>query len=166
MNHKDPNPSLALPVITGNDEQVEEVHAHHVYDVLPRPIAVPVIYQAVEIFLADTVVPVPIEHCTSQGHFSRLAKLVKTSSSSDALPSALEAVALASFANRFRSSEVRTAAVRRYVACISQLRNGNLRSENGAMSILACILLLSMYEVSVGFVSRYLRFFLLIYAFR
>ena len=106
----------------------------------------PVLSQALNLFLSDTVIYAPCGSM-SKGHFVNLTDLVQSSSKLEALPLALESVALASFANRFGISGIRLEATRRYAIAVHQLRNTNLGSESNASSLMACIQLLSIYEV-------------------
>jgi len=113
---------------------------------LRQSVAEPMLNQALNVFLSDTVIPVPYGS-TSKGHFTNLVALVQSSSRSEALPFALEAIALASLANRFSNSELQLEATRRYTISIHWLRKTNLNSSSDVISVIACILLLSLYEV-------------------
>lgn len=114
---------------------------------LQRTIVEPILHQAVNVFLSDTVVScgdVP----TSKGHFATLLPLIQSSSSLDALPRALEAVALASFANRACHAAIQHEAARRYSQSVHRLRQTFLDPKTNVRSTIACIVLLSLYEVS------------------
>jgi hypothetical protein len=105
-----------------------------------------VIHQAVHVFLSDTVINVP-GGSNSKGHFANLVALVQSSPPSEALPFALEAVALASLGNRICNSEIKLEAMRQYTISIHRLRKANLNSKSDMFSVIACILLLGLYEV-------------------
>jgi hypothetical protein len=111
-----------------------------------RSVAEPLLYQAVHVFLSDAVITAP-SGSTSKGHFANLVALIQSSSKSEALPFALEAVALASLASRICNSEVQLEATRRYTISINRLRQTNLSVNSDVLSVIACILLLSLYEV-------------------
>jgi hypothetical protein len=111
-----------------------------------RSVAEPLLHQAVHVFLSDTVITAP-HGSTSKGHFMNLGSLIQSSSKLEALPFALEAVALASLASRIWSPDVQLEAMRRYTISVQRLRKSILNSNSDVLSVIACILLLSLYEV-------------------
>jgi hypothetical protein len=113
---------------------------------IDRFVVEPILHQAVHAFLSDAIITAP-GGSTSRGHFANLVGLIQSSSKSEALPFALEAVALASLASRICNSEVQLEAMRRYTISIHWLRKTNLNSNTNILSVIACILLLSIYEV-------------------
>lgn len=113
---------------------------------LQRGIAESVSSQALHIFLYNTVIHFPTSSA-SKGHFTSLVTLGQSSSRLKALPFALEAVALASLAQRFSHSEAKLLAMRRYHVAIRLLRDADIHSESNVLSVIACILLLGNYEV-------------------
>jgi hypothetical protein len=113
---------------------------------ISRSVAESVTHQAVHMFLSDTVITAP-SGSNSKGHFVNLVDLVQSSPKPDALPFALEAVALASLGNRTCNSEVQLKAMRQYTISIHQLRKTNLSSNSDVLSVIACITLLGLYEV-------------------
>lgn len=113
---------------------------------LQRPIAESVSSQALHIFLYNTVIHFP-SGSTSQGHFTSLVALTQSPSRLEALPFALDAVALASLAHRFSHPDAKTLAMSRYQASIRSLRDTDISSESNLLGVIACIQLLGMYEV-------------------
>jgi hypothetical protein len=111
-----------------------------------RTVAEPLLYQAVNVFLSDAVIIAP-DSSMSKGHFANLVALVQSSSNIGPLPFALEAVALASLASRTCNSDVQLEATRRYTISINRLRMTNLNSNSDPLCIIACIMLLGLYEV-------------------
>lgn len=113
---------------------------------MQRNITEPLLSQALHLFLSDTVLH--LSGCSfSRGHFVELPTLVQLSSRSEALPPALEAVALASLAVRFHNSKAQSLAVRRYSTAVHRLRMTFATPELKVSNVVACILLLSIYEV-------------------
>lgn len=113
---------------------------------LPRSMTEPVLHRALHVFLADTVMAGP-GNSTSKGHFANLIELVRSCSASDALPSALETVSLASLASRSNDSQIQLQAWRRYGTSVRRLRRSRLESRSDVLSTIASIHLLSLYEV-------------------
>jgi hypothetical protein len=128
-----------------NAEEPEEPTSKELAIKLQRIVTEPVTHQALNVFLSDTIMPAA-DGSASKGHFTNLIALVQSSSDSDALPLALQAVALASLASRVWSSELQLEAARRYTNSIHQLRK-DLSSTPDGLRVLGCILLLSLYEV-------------------
>jgi hypothetical protein len=112
---------------------------------LQRPIGGSLVHHALQIFLSDTVMPTP-GSTTSKGHFANLISSVQ-SSTSGALPLALESVALASLANRLGNPAIQVEATRRYTTSIQRLRKVDLRVNSDVLNLISCIVLLGLYEV-------------------
>lgn len=115
---------------------------------LHRSVSEPLVRQAIQIFLSDTVMPAMGVQEFS-GHFSSMASLVEASSRDEVLPSALQAAALASLGSRFGDNNLRTEAMRHYVLAVIRLRNTDLNAVMNVMSLVASILLMGMYEVGL-----------------
>ncbi len=112
---------------------------------IPPLISTPVLHQAVHIFLNDMVVHTPSSGAVSKGHLTGLVALVLSASSNEALPTALEAVALASRAARFKVPELRVEGMRLYARVVWKLVEGDLGE---GREVVACMVLLGLYEVS------------------
>lgn len=113
---------------------------------LQRPVAESVSSQALHIFLYNTVIHSP-SGSASKGHFTNLVTLMQSSSRLDALPFALDAVALASLARRFSYPDAKVLAMNRYQHSIRLLRDTDITSASNMLSVIACIQLLGIYEV-------------------
>ena len=135
-----------------------EIAEHHCGEVcsLQSCLTEPLSHRAVDLFLAGTVMHAP-GHSSSQGHFVHLGDLVQSSSDCEALPLALEAVSLASFATRFNRPEIQLEAQLRYAVSIRRLRNTDLDCSSKSSVIIACIQLLSIYEVNMAFEIQFSR---------
>ena len=113
---------------------------------IPQQISEPIQLQARHMFLNDTVVLTPNSRAVSQGHFANLASLLRPAKP-NALGAAVDAVALSLLATRFGMFEARSLAVAQYTSSIRHLRKQELTSTDSTQCIIACISLLSLYEV-------------------
>lgn len=113
---------------------------------IPRHVSDSVRFQARHIFLHDTVVLTPSSSAISRGHFANLAGLLHFAEPS-ALGAAVDAVALALLANRFSYHEVRPLAMVQYNSSVRHLQALDLKTTGSVQSLIACVTLLSLYEV-------------------
>lgn len=118
----------------------------HALSCIPRPIIEPVLHKALQVFLSDTVLPVASTAVT-RGHFATLPQLVESSSSTDPLRCALQAVALASLARRLRAVNIAEEALSMYTLCLQRVSSINLNDQSDTQKVIACIILMSVYEV-------------------
>lgn len=113
---------------------------------IQRQVITPLREQALDLFLSSTIL-----HCDryalSSGHFVGLPFLLESCTESDGLLPALEAVALASYAHRFDDFGLRTQGVHQYNVAIRRLRKTDFSDRSKTRSVIACILLLGIYEV-------------------
>lgn len=116
---------------------------------VPQCITEPVELRAQHIFLQDTIVMTPYSTGVSHGHYAKLASLLKSSLSSDALCAAVNAVALASLATRFGIPEIQPLAAAQYTSSIRHVRAQLTASasDHSKECLLASMSLLSLYEV-------------------
>lgn len=114
---------------------------------VPLHLTEPISRQAVQIFLQNVVLPTPNRGSISKGHFATLPALVDESPATDALPAALEAIALASCSTRFAMHELRFKALQRYTFSARHLVALDLASTSRPLNIIACMLLLGLFEV-------------------
>lgn len=116
---------------------------------VPQHLTEPVETQAQHIFLQDTIVLTPKSSGVSHGHYAKLVSLLRSSLHSNALCTAVNAVALASLATRFGIPEVRPLAAAQYASSIRCVRAEIELSRHGDSRecLFASISLLSLYEV-------------------
>lgn len=110
--------------------------------------------QVINVFLCNTVMQAKTGSSTSSGHFSGLMALVKSTPLSEALPYSLEAAALASLATRLCNHQLRLRAMRRYTTAVRLLRKTDFDLSTNIPSMIASILLLSIYEVRCTMTCR------------